>query len=122
VHCERCSNTATIHVTEVVGGAKRRAALCSECARQRGVFVTEVPEAPPTAQRVASFGITARCPGCHTNLATLRRTGRAGCPQCYGAFRPQLRELLQRVHGQTQHRGHRPTGASLEGPGEGESQ
>ena len=28
-----------------------------------------------------------------------------GCARCYGAFEPQLRDLLQRVHGATRHMG-----------------
>ncbi|MEJ2312903.1 MAG: UvrB/UvrC motif-containing protein [Gemmatimonadales bacterium] len=45
------------------------------------------------------------CPYCGTTSADFRRSGRLGCPECYAHFEGQLRGLLRRVHGSTQHVG-----------------
>jgi protein arginine kinase activator len=111
MRCEHCSQPATLKLTEIVAGEKRRVALCADCARSRGVLVNpaqtvepDIPESPH------HFAVTAKCPRCQTSLATIRRKGRVGCPQCYSSFRPQLRNLLRRVHGEAEHRGRRPDG------------
>jgi protein arginine kinase activator len=113
MRCEHCSQPATLKLTEIVGGEKRRVALCADCARSRGVLVKAaqtvelgIPEGP------LPLAITAKCPRCQTSLATIRRKGRVGCPQCYSSFRPQLRSLLRQVHGEAEHRGQRPEGVS----------
>ena len=45
------------------------------------------------------------CEYCGTRARDFRKSGRLGCPQCYVYFEAQLRELLRRVHGSSQHLG-----------------
>jgi protein arginine kinase activator len=49
-----------------------------------------------------------RCPDCGMTLEEFRKKGRLGCPKDYEVFRPQIDELLERVHGATEHRGRVP--------------
>lgn len=109
--CERCPNPASLQITEISGGRKRRVALCPDCARREGVFLSPREAAAPRPQ-APSFEVTSRCPRCQTSLAAIRRDGRVGCPQCYQVFRPHLRQLLQRLHGEVVHRGRRPGSTS----------
>jgi protein arginine kinase activator len=41
-------------------------------------------------------------------LAEFRQRGRLGCPRDYEVFMPQLRDLLERIHGATRHSGRVP--------------
>ncbi len=105
-HCQDCDQPARVRVTEIVHGEKHELSLCSNCARRRGVLTpasASISPAAPTAES-RSRSLTLRCAHCGTSVATMRRQGRVGCPHCYRSFRPQLRRLLQRIHGETRHR------------------
>ena len=49
--------------------------------------------------------VSEACPYCGTTPEDFRRTGRLGCSQCWAHFEEQLRALLRRIHGSTQHVG-----------------
>ena len=124
--CESCGQNAQLNYTEVVGGEKQSRPLCTDCARQRGLYLdadfepgAPPPPAPPSIQLTqvtATFtsvplaagpdlapAAPRRCQGCGTNLVSLRKTGRVGCPECYDTFREHLEPLLRRVHGKVRH-------------------
>lgn len=96
-------------VHTVVHNKVSSAALCSTCA---GALAPADPfdalmEA--LAAPVRARPHPARCPACRSSFADFKATGRFGCPDCYEAFRPQVRDLLPRVHGGAyQHRGKTP--------------
>ena len=48
------------------------------------------------------------CAVCETSLATVLKTGKVGCVDCYESFGSQLSAVLEGIHGSTQHRGKRP--------------
>jgi protein arginine kinase activator len=116
--CEICgARPAAIRCAEVVDGVLTHRRLCEECARERGVADSLASFAGPLvnvlmgllegeAGRV-SGGVRA-CAGCGRTYDTFRRTGRLGCAACYDAFRDELRPLLRRVHGSTDHLGRVP--------------
>lgn len=54
------------------------------------------------------------CPYCGTTIEDFRKTGRLGCPQCYPHYEAQLRPLLRRLHGSTQHVGKLYVGSDSE--------
>jgi protein arginine kinase activator len=131
--CERCQkNPATIHVTEVVhpevgdaaaegvDGASppvREEHLCEHCAQS-----LDLPHQPTVVKKdkheiwkllQASAQRSRResgiaCPDCGMTLLEFRQRGRLGCPRDYTVFAPQTRELLERIHGATQHEGRGP--------------
>ena len=49
------------------------------------------------------------CPACGLTFAEFRSTGRLGCHHDYEHFRGNLRPLLEKIHGRTQHQGRVPS-------------
>jgi len=118
--CDDCKEReAEVHLTAVEAEEIRSVHLCSSCAAIRGVS-TDTGElhpgdTPPLADFLAQLGsvgsrppvtaVTEPCPFCGISAADFRRTGRVGCSQCYVHFEAQLRGLLRRIHGSSQHAG-----------------
>jgi protein arginine kinase activator len=48
------------------------------------------------------------CSKCHLTYEEFQKTGKLGCAHCYEAFRDQLKPLLLRIHGRSQHAGRMP--------------
>jgi len=140
--CEHCQkNPATVHVTEirplpvepgtadaeqakVVGGLTgevREQHLCQVCAQ--GMHLTSVPIHKTaadiwkllqnSAQR-KNLEKSVACPDCGMTLLEFRQKGRLGCPNDYQVFGPHARDLLERIHGSTQHVGRAPAGIDTE--------
>jgi protein arginine kinase activator len=117
--CQRCSETATVHVTETVEGRRREIHLCGPCAREAGLIAAEdVPPLPlegvvqglilaHVGELVGEIaGLT--CPDCGLMFMEFRRGGRLGCPRDYEAFAIGLNPILGRTQGATRHVGKRP--------------
>lgn len=112
--CEHCGERdAEITLTEIENNETRTLHLCATCAALKGVTVDSVG-GPPIADLLAHIGTGTEaafsadadeCEYCGTRAADFRKTGRLGCPQCYAQFAQQLRALLRRVHGASQHMG-----------------
>ncbi|MBI5431754.1 MAG: UvrB/UvrC motif-containing protein [Planctomycetes bacterium] len=124
--CQNCQqNEATIHVTDIehkVGaeGAAESSVveqhLCDACAKS-----LDVPHGPKkhksvqeiykllqmSAQKVRREP-SVTCPDCGMTLAEFRQRGRLGCAKDYDLFGAHLAELVERVHGATQHVGRKP--------------
>jgi protein arginine kinase activator len=110
--CERCQKQpAEVHLTTIHNDEMATVHLCSACADEQGIGATAAPA--PLADFLAQIGQSAEdaapsgepCPYCGTASEDFRRSGRLGCPECYAHFEGQLRGLLRRVHGSTQHVG-----------------
>ncbi|MDH4222788.1 MAG: UvrB/UvrC motif-containing protein [candidate division Zixibacteria bacterium] len=122
--CDDCkNNNATIQVTQIINNDKMTLNLCQKCAEKRG-FRSPFEGVPfPLAEFLSSM-ITAsaktgdkphtktvietRCPGCGMSFTEFAQKGRLGCGGCYKAFRPQLKDLLRKIHGSDSHRGKIP--------------
>jgi len=138
--CESCQEReATVSLTRIKGDHKEVVHLCSTCAKQssshaRGDRDEESPKTPaaeaPTPKKVVQVKkvevivghLTSAedrpeitCSGCGMKYEEFRQAGRLGCAQCYGAFSSQLKRLLKRIHGATQHVGKAPA-TSRPGP------
>jgi len=120
--CDNCGEReAVIHLTQIVDNSVTTLHLCESCAAEKGVdtiaqvakhplgdFLASLGEvASPAPGSAAAAGAAAACPQCGATLQDFRQTGRLGCAVCYVAFEAPLRDLLRRVHGNTQHRGER---------------
>ena len=112
--CENCGERkAKITLTEIENNEMRTVHLCSTCASLKGVSIGAAK--PPVADLLAHLGgsaggalfdsATESCEYCGMGAGDFRRSGRLGCPQCYAQFARQLRALLRRVHGASQHLG-----------------
>lgn len=136
--CEKCGkNEAAIYYKENINGQTHEAHLCADCAQEmhlggalhetfagfsgmQGLFGEPFPSllggsfgtlwnsmagAPAGARRL---GAEQTCPTCGMTESTLRRTGRAGCPDCYHTFEELLNPYIRKVHGADSHLGARP--------------
>lgn len=108
--CQRCANPATFHITELVKEVVHEYHFCEECAQQylthanapAGESLSEdSPEAVPELE-------PATCPNCGITFQEFRKQGRLGCPHDYVVFQKELYELLENIHGETQHVGKVP--------------
>lgn len=114
--CDECrEHDASVHLTKLVQGEVVQEHLCAQCAAARGITTTvATPKGvlgeflnAVQQQEVAEKNEATRCTFCGMTLKDFRSTGRLGCSRCYSTFEPRLRELLVRVHRQSQHQGRR---------------
>lgn len=118
MQCDRCGEKpAAIHVTQIENNEMRKFHLCEGCAAEKGIETGQPGEADaaaPLADFLAQMGKSlaadlpspaAACEFCGLSMNDFKRTGRLGCPHCYAHFDHQLRGLLRKLHGGTQHVG-----------------
>jgi protein arginine kinase activator len=119
--CDDCrENHAQVHLTSVEANDMRTLNLCVSCAAARGLSSEEAEEAstsetPPLVDFLAQLGsagpqtpapsVSEPCPFCGISASDFRKSGRVGCSQCYVHYETQLRGLLRRIHGSSQHAG-----------------
>ena len=115
--CEACGRRpATVRYAEVVDGSLSTWHLCDECARERGVGGSLTSLAGPLVNILmglleggpAPADPGPACPHCGLTYAQFRRSGRLGCGTCYETLADELRPLLRRIHGSTEHTGRVP--------------
>ena len=118
--CEECNERdATIRFTEMIDGELTSWNLCEECARERGAAASLTPFAGPLVNILMGLLDEAGergpepsgpvCPRCGLSYAEFRSSGRLGCGACYASFHRELKPLLRRVHGTTEHIGGVPS-------------
>ena len=119
--CDDCAERpAEVHLTAIEDEEMRTLHLCVTCAARRGLEASaeaeESGEKPPLVDFLAQLGKAGLpastpasppepCPFCGTSPTDFRDSGRVGCSQCYVHYEPQLRGLLRRIHGSSQHTG-----------------
>lgn len=113
--CQKCTKSATLHITEVLADDQfEELHLCEECAQK---YLYE-PQAPP---KKAPAGKTAplddddagtlnqkQCGVCGVRFVEFRNSGRLGCPHDYTEFVTELIPLLESIHGDSRHAGKTP--------------
>ncbi|KPJ76425.1 MAG: hypothetical protein AMK72_05360 [Planctomycetes bacterium SM23_25] len=125
--CQRCNKQqATIHLTEILNNEKRERHLCEDCAREEGVAIKaqinlqDVLSGMLDAHESAGRDASLRCPDCGITYAEFRNQGRLGCPHDYDVFAEPLHEVLEKVHGATEHTGKLPLRAGCDTRGQRE--
>lgn len=116
MRCQQCGEReAVVPLTLIANDTVEELQLCAQCAAERGI--EHPPKAPDTPLGLAIAATMptdaapgapverSACPGCGMTLPDFRESGRLGCAVCYETFAPQLRDLLRRLHGATQHAG-----------------
>ncbi len=114
--CQNCgSENAVIHLTQIVDNEMKTLHLCERCAAEKGLETSTVPENFPLTDFLAQMGpeekspveetLSRSCSFCSLTFAEFKETGRLGCPHCWASFEGQLRGLLRRIHGGSQHLG-----------------
>lgn len=117
--CDECGkNPAIFSVTITSGGGTSVRHLCSDCMKKMEAtfsqgsfhsFLSSILGMLGTTQQEKDERICSRC-GLH--YSEFERTGRLGCAHCYQEFSNELKPMLQRIHGSSQHAGRTPLHAS----------
>jgi protein arginine kinase activator len=118
--CENCQkNPATFHYVERQNDQiVKDVHLCEECTRQKGIQHMQFslssvlgqlmsPQAMGGSQ-VAKEMADVACPRCGITYLEFRQKARLGCAQDYDVFRKALLPLLEKIHGNAQHKGKVP--------------
>ena len=114
--CYNCGeNEAEVHLTQIIDNEMTTVHLCPACAAEKGLEASAGGKNPPLTDFLAQMGKSALaeeesigagpCSYCGTTVDDFKRTGRLGCPHCYATYESQLRAILRRIHGSTQHLG-----------------
>lgn len=112
--CEECKkNTATHVITVMTGEGTATRHLCQACVDQ---MESSIAQGDVSTFLSALLSIlsrqpqedTLRCEACGLSYEEFQTTGKLGCAHCYEAFAEQLKPLLLRVHGRSQHAGRVP--------------
>jgi protein arginine kinase activator len=109
--CDKCDNPATIHLTEIVGGAKTEKHLCEDCAAADGITIKSNV---PISQLLEDFVLQTgeqdedrpeekQCDVCGMGFREFRETGLLGCPNDYDAFADVLLPMLTRAQDTADH-------------------
>ena len=123
--CQFCQvNKGSVHVTEVEhwvahGSQDNKIVtkhLCEVCAQQQDLPFVD-PGAKASTKLWQLMNLTAKvqikttvlgCAQCGLTQIELRKKGRVGCPHCYEVFAADLQNMLERIHGATEHCGRIP--------------
>ncbi len=117
--CEKCGeHPATWHLTEFVDGRPVQHHYCEKCyADKEGASAILTPQLA-FAQLLAALAPELKqmaerhCPLCGISYLEFRQNTRLGCPQDYEVFGSSLEELIQHIHGATEHCGKAPPQAT----------
>jgi protein arginine kinase activator len=118
--CDVCENEATVFLTQIINGQMTTVNLCETCSKAKGVTeetgfgLAEAFLSPSHRAETDTMEIV--CNACGFTASQLKKIGRMGCPECYGAFRDGLDGLLRNMHKGTRHVGKRPSSSSAPAP------
>lgn len=112
--CESChQQTATVHLTTIVAGEKTEQHLCAACCQKHkqaltvaGMNTLLASFFQATVQQPPASAL--RCEHCGQSFEQFKKMGVLGCAHCYEEFRTQLKPMLQKIHGRSQHAGRLP--------------
>jgi len=115
--CEECGkNQATVSITVTTGNGVTTRRLCPDCMKKMELslvkgdiqnFLSSIMSVLSKEKKPNQPEIT--CSSCGLTYAEFEHSGRLGCAQCYRDFAAQLKPMLQKIHGRTQHAGRKPT-------------
>jgi Uncharacterized protein with conserved CXXC pairs len=113
--CEECQkNEATVLITLVAGDKNSTRHLCHDCmAKIKSDFASGNIQSLLSAILSAMTAPKAdetmpACSRCGLTFSQFKQTGKLGCAQCYHDFQDQLKPMLLRIHGRSQHSGRVP--------------
>jgi protein arginine kinase activator len=125
--CQMCKkNEATIKIVKVVGMSKTEINVCSECANYLlGSTISSISFSQNSINEIlgnllnafykyseednySSQEIVLKCANCGLTYNEFVKTGKLGCNKCYETFTKQIKPLLDRLHGKSEHVGKIP--------------
>ncbi len=114
--CQRCKkNQAEYYYKQNINGNISEVALCKECAseQEKSFFADDALNllggffGYPTVSKARALPKKV-CPSCGSSFSDLRKTGKAGCAQCYKTFEAELTGSVKSIHGSVSHKGKAP--------------
>lgn len=115
--CEECKkNPATVSVTVLTGNGTTTRHLCQECVEKMETSIAKGDMSSFLSSLISILSQqhqeeeALRCEVCGLTYDEFQSSGKLGCAHCYEAFSEQLKPLLLRVHGRSQHAGRVPAG------------
>ncbi len=114
--CDKCGKRpATTIIRKNINGKYSEYALCSECAAEEQIF-SDFRELVPAFFSLPEWESAREtvCPFCGATAREVRRTGRAGCAECYKTFDYLFDPYISRIHGDVSHTGAIPVSANEE--------
>ncbi len=128
--CDFCKkNIATVHLIRVQNDNVEKVNICSECARSFSFFTQDdfykdlsniLSRIFQSEQGTIYEGSlhdplgkidthkNRSCPFCGTDLKSIKKKGRMGCPHCYSEFRSILLPIVKDIHTDIEYRGKIP--------------
>ena len=107
--CENCKKLeANTTITKNINGHVTVRHLCGQCAAKQGLGAVGSVFGSMLGgifSDMVGAGPVAKCRVCGSTFSDFTRTGKAGCPNCYTEFYPQLLPTLQKIHGKVGHVG-----------------
>ncbi|NLX65125.1 MAG: DNA helicase UvrBC [Clostridiaceae bacterium] len=111
--CQICKQReATVYFTQIINGVKTKMNVCSQCAGANVIkidlnsLITGLLSIQNQEIRTAHQEL--QCERCGMTIDEFNSTGRIGCSKCYEVFFEPMQQLLNRIHGNTHHRGKVP--------------
>ena len=109
MQCEICkTNTATVHLTEIIDGHRSESHLCQNCAQKEGVTIKSqlslnellsslIAAHQQTDETVVAAKSQVACPDCGITMEQFRKQTLLGCAKDYDVFEDDLRELIEKI-------------------------
>ena len=124
--CEKCNkNIANVYLKNNINGNITESRLCSSCAAGiygqnymdlfGGGFESDIFNLFNLNKTPASLPFVAEkqtCPMCGWSFQDIIKSGKAGCGECYAAFKNELEPSVIRIHGTAKHTGKIPKNMS----------
>ena len=111
--CQICKQReARVYFTQIINGVKTKMSVCRKCAGTDGIkidlnsLITGLLSIQK--QDIDTTDRVLQCDGCGMTIDEFNSTGKMGCNKCYEVFFDPMQQLLNRIHGNTHHRGKIP--------------
>ncbi|MBQ2700954.1 MAG: UvrB/UvrC motif-containing protein [Clostridia bacterium] len=113
--CEECGqNPATVILALNVNGESTQKHLCASCMEKLKTSFSKGDLQSFLTSILSDIAATdmpekeLNCSRCGLSYREFKKTGRLGCAQCYQDFRDELKPMLLKIHGRSQHAGRMP--------------
>lgn len=103
--CSKCGiNPATTHYKSIINGKVTEEHLCSDCAEKLNISSFYFPDVfSSILSENASLTKLKRCSVCGSSFSDIKRSGKAGCSNCYTTFKDEILPTISLIHGSTKH-------------------
>ncbi|MCL2705658.1 MAG: UvrB/UvrC motif-containing protein [Spirochaetaceae bacterium] len=117
--CDICGNNkAVIHIQQIAGNEEINISICEKCAKEKGLTINNselninlknlLKNFTEIKKSVIGKDIVKICCICGKTLQDLKKSGKAGCPECYKEFRKYMISFLKTNAGSAEHKGKYP--------------